>query len=155
MPDTHRHCIRMIHALVSELHDIMGNPRHHRNLGKASDAHSSRLVLYSPLILARITTTCQLKQSIPAPRHTSTVHRKFRSQLAQDIRIFPALLSSSLRLPSFSIIITISFYCCSSHTPSFSFYIHVILPFLLFFSLTFFNSLFQFLLNYCSPLDTD
>lgn len=43
MPNTHRHCIRMIHALVSELHDIMGNPLHHRNLGKASDASLTRI----------------------------------------------------------------------------------------------------------------
>lgn len=101
---THGYCIHMIHDSVSELHDIMGNPLYHQNLGKATDASLTRTdstqELSSPVFAinlgSRITTTWQLKQSIPAPWHTPTVHRKPPLPPPQDIRRFPALFHSSL-----------------------------------------------------------
>jgi tetrahydromethanopterin S-methyltransferase subunit H len=40
---THRYSIHTIQDLVSELHDITGNPPHHQNLGKTSDASLTRI----------------------------------------------------------------------------------------------------------------
>ena len=140
-PETLRYGIHAIRDLVSELHDIAGNPPHHQNLGKTSDASLTRIdsprQLSSPAFAINLGShydNSPITTVHTAPWHTSTGHRKFRSPPPpQDTGRLPASSCSSF---NFS-------HSTSSSSSYSSFHINVIHSLFLF-VLYFLNFLFQY-----------